>query len=62
MRRFFFAAILSLITVLCISATVAEFHNADSMDLASSCVNSRAESGFPANAASNTASAGIKSR
>ena len=36
MRKIFFAAILSLVTVLCVSATVAEFHNADSMDLASS--------------------------
>ena len=36
MRKIFFAAILSLVTVLCVSATVAEFHNADSMDLDSS--------------------------
>ena len=36
MRKIFFAAILSLVTVFCVSATVAEFHNADSMDLSSS--------------------------
>ena len=36
MRKIFFAAILSLVTVLCVSATVAEVTNADSMDYASS--------------------------
>ena len=36
MRKSFFAAILSLVTVLCVSATVAEVTNADSMDYASS--------------------------
>lgn len=36
MRKIFFAAILSLVTVLCVSATVAEVTNADSMDYTSS--------------------------
>ncbi len=36
MRKLFFAAILSLVTVLCVSATVAEINNADSIDYASS--------------------------
>ena len=36
MRKIFFAAIISLVTVLCVSATVAEVTNADSMDYASS--------------------------
>ena len=36
MRKIFFAAILSLVTVLCVSATVAEVTNAESMDYASS--------------------------
>lgn len=36
MRKIFFAAILSLVTVLCVSATVTEVTNADSMDYASS--------------------------
>ena len=36
MRKIFFAAILSLVTVFCVSATVAEVTNADSMDYASS--------------------------
>ena len=36
MRKIFFAAIISLITVLFVSATVAEVTNADSMDYASS--------------------------
>ncbi len=36
MRKIFFAAILSLVTVLCVSATVAEVTNADSMDYNSS--------------------------
>ena len=36
MRIIFFAAILSLVTVLCVSATVAEVTNADSMDYTSS--------------------------
>lgn len=36
MRKIFFAAILSLVTVLCVSATVAEVTNADSIDYASS--------------------------
>lgn len=38
MRKIFFAAILSLVTVLCVSATVAEVTNADSMDYASSVI------------------------
>ena len=36
MRKIFFAAILSLVTVLCVSATVAEVTNADSMVYTSS--------------------------
>ena len=36
MRKIFFAAILSLVTVLCVSATVAEINNANSIDYASS--------------------------
>lgn len=36
MRKIFFAAILSLVTVLCVSATVAEISNANSIDYASS--------------------------
>ncbi len=36
MRKIFFAAILSLVTVLCVSATVAEIKNADSIDYSSS--------------------------
>ena len=36
MRKIFFAAILSLVTVLCVSATVAEVNNANSIDYASS--------------------------
>ena len=36
MRKIFFAAILSLVTVLCVSATVAEVTNTDSMDYTSS--------------------------
>ena len=36
MKKIFFAAIISLVTVLCVSATVAEVTNADSMDYASS--------------------------
>lgn len=36
MRKIFFAAIISLVTVLCVSATVAEVTNADSMDYTSS--------------------------
>lgn len=36
MRKIFFAAILSLVTVLCVSATVAEVTNADSMEYTSS--------------------------
>ena len=36
MRKIFFAAILSLVTVLCVSATVAEVHNVNSMNLTSS--------------------------
>ena len=36
MRKIFFAAVLSLVTVLCVSATVAEVTNADSMDYTSS--------------------------
>ena len=36
MRKIFFAAILSLVTVLCVSATVAEINSASSIDYASS--------------------------
>ena len=36
MRKIFFAAIISLVTVLCVSATVAEVSNVNSMDLTSS--------------------------
>ena len=36
MRKIFFAAIISLVTVLCVSATVAEISNANSIDYASS--------------------------
>ena len=36
MRKIIFAAILSLVTVLCVSATVAEINNANSIDYASS--------------------------
>ena len=36
MRKIFFAAILSLVTVLCVSATVADISNANSIDYASS--------------------------
>ena len=36
MRKIFFAAILSLVTVLCVSATVAEISNANSIDYAAS--------------------------
>ena len=36
MRKIIFAAILSLVTVLCVSATVAEIDNANSIDYASS--------------------------
>ena len=36
MRKIFFAAIISLVTVLCVSATVAEVNNVNSMDLTSS--------------------------
>jgi hypothetical protein len=36
MRKIFFAAILSLVTVLCVSATVAEINNANSINYASS--------------------------
>ena len=36
MRKIFFAAILSLVTVLCVSATMAEINNANSIDYASS--------------------------
>lgn len=36
MRKIFFAAIISLVTVLCVSATVAEIKNADSIDYSSS--------------------------
>ena len=36
MRKICFAAILSLVTVLCVSATVAEISNANSIDYASS--------------------------
>ena len=36
MRKIFFAAISSLVTVLCVSATVAEVSNVNSMDLTSS--------------------------
>ena len=36
MRKIFFAAIISLVTVLCVSATVAEVSNVNSMDLVSS--------------------------
>lgn len=36
MRKIFFAAFISLVTVLCVSATIAEVTNADSMDYASS--------------------------
>lgn len=36
MRKIFFAAILSLVTVLCVSATVAEINNVDSIGYASS--------------------------
>ena len=36
MRKIFLAAILSLVTVLCVSATVAEVNNANSIDYASS--------------------------
>ena len=36
MGKIFFAAILSLVTVLCVSATVAEISNANSIDYASS--------------------------
>lgn len=36
MRKIFFAAILSLVTVLCVSATVAEINNANSIEYASS--------------------------
>lgn len=36
MKKIFFAAILSLVTVLCVSATVAEIKNADSIDYSSS--------------------------
>ena len=43
MRKIFFAAILSLVTVLCVSATVAEVNNADSMNLASSVTATFAE-------------------
>ena len=36
MRKIIFAAILSLVTVLCVSATMAEINNANSIDYASS--------------------------
>ena len=36
MRKIFFAAILSLVTVICVSATMAEINNANSIDYASS--------------------------
>ena len=36
MKKIFFAAILSLVTVLCVSATVAEINNANSIDYVSS--------------------------
>ena len=36
MKKIFFAAILSLVTVLCVSATVVEINNANSIDYASS--------------------------
>ena len=36
MRKIFSAAILSLVTVLCVSATVVEINNANSIDYASS--------------------------
>ena len=36
MRKIFFAALLSLVTVLCVSATMAEINNANSIDYASS--------------------------
>ena len=36
MRKIIFAAILSLVTVLCVSATVVEINNANSIDYASS--------------------------
>lgn len=36
MRKIIFAAILSLVTVLCVSATVAEINNANSIDYTSS--------------------------
>ena len=36
MRKIIFAAILSLVTVLCVSATVAEINNANSIDYAAS--------------------------
>ena len=36
MKKIFFAAILSLVTVLCVSATVTEINNANSIDYSSS--------------------------